>query len=160
MKETTTVFNIPMFPDRDFAVICSAIRLDRYSSLKSVMSVQLMGWTKDMAWPIEQHKIKSIARSQVNDFKFVFKKLREKYDRLSVRFSVDNSQLYLVNFKVAVSDFFYTYLGQSNFFSLRKGEKVQLKIEGDKDFSDAEKYYLIEKRKQDLKVNPPECNPK
>ena len=53
MKETTTVFNIPMFPDRDFAVICSAIRLDRYSSLKSVMSVQLMGWTKDMARPIE-----------------------------------------------------------------------------------------------------------
>jgi hypothetical protein len=70
---------------------------------------------------IVTHQIKSIARSQVNDFSFVFKAPPAGFDKLTLEFMVDNAQLYLIDFNVITGNFFVIDLGISTYFSLKKG---------------------------------------
>jgi len=66
---------------------------------------------------------------------------------------VDNAQLYLIDFNVITGSFFMVDLGTTTYFSLKKGEKITLKLEGDQEINDIEKYYLIEKRKAEINLN-------
>lgn len=71
-------------PKKDFSIECSAIRLDNFNTLKSVIGVSLLGWKNDKMEHIFTQKVKSIARSKVNDFTFIFKAPSDEYTRLSV----------------------------------------------------------------------------
>lgn len=78
-------------------------------------------------------KVKSIARSKVNDFTFIFKAPSSDYSQLEVEFLVDNAQLYLINFQLVVSDTFTLDLGETVYFNLKKDQKLALRVEADKD---------------------------
>ena len=94
------MFTIAEIPQHDFMISCTAVRLDQFTSLKSALSIHLFGWRNNAAMAIQSHKIRSIARSNVNDFNFIFKAVEGKYEKLVVKFSVDNGQVYLINFGI------------------------------------------------------------
>ena len=86
MKASHSQFEFKEIPKGDFSIECSAIRLDQYSALKSVISLTLKGWKGDKAEVILSQKVKSVARAQANDFTYVFKAIDEEFTKLLLQF--------------------------------------------------------------------------
>lgn len=121
----TVTYEFNSIPDSDFRIEFSAHDI-AFQKLENTTGVRvgLVGYVKSERKTLENIALFVDDEKEYIDFSAVFKKPREKYDKMELEMrGVGNTLIIQTNF--VASDTQEVEFGEESYFSLKKGEKIK-----------------------------------